>query len=395
MKRWRQYLALMVRAVTVAAKFLMAPYARIRRSHLPIRLLAYRGYGNASQLFFIGRVIEEMGLHENPRTLWQTLQNIYRRLAARSIAGAQVVVRYQEYQQRFVSDVDGFFKACLKPQNPIDTTRLWHNVQLELIVPQDTTAVAAVREQQVTVLVPSHRSRFIIISDIDDTVVFTGVAHKIKMLWTLFATSAKSRIPFPGVITFYHALFNGFSGHEHNPLIYISRGPWVLYDVLETFFQQHQIPIGPVMFLRDWGLSPKHPLPRRSPGHKRSLIEQILKMYPSLPLILIGDSGQRDPEIYSDVVRSHPDRILAVYIRNVSRKSRRLAAIKQLEKAVEDSGSSLLLATDTAAMAHHAATQGWIPPESLTAIKEEIMAQRSGAEIPKAELSGGAGGSRT
>ena len=41
-------------------------------------------------------------------------------------------------------------------------------------------------------------------------------------------------------------------------------------------------------------------------------------MYPALPFVLLGDSGQHDPEIYSEVVRENPGRILAIYIRDVS-----------------------------------------------------------------------------
>ena len=40
-------------------------------------------------------------------------------------------------------------------------------------------------------------------------------------------------------------------------------------------------------------------------------------MHSKLPFVLIGDSGEKDPEIYADIVRAYPDRILAVYIREV------------------------------------------------------------------------------
>ena len=33
--------------------------------------------------------------------------------------------------------------------------------------------------------------------------------------------------------------------------------------------------------------------------------------------MLLGDSGEKDPEIYAETVRDHPGRILAVYIREV------------------------------------------------------------------------------
>ena len=50
---------------------------------------------------------------------------------------------------------------------------------------------------------------------------------------------------------------------------------------------------------------------------KHGRIREILDLHPGLPFVLIGDSGEKDPQIYADIVRAHPGRILAVYIREV------------------------------------------------------------------------------
>ena len=50
---------------------------------------------------------------------------------------------------------------------------------------------------------------------------------------------------------------------------------------------------------------------------KHGRIDEMLELHPGLPFVLLGDSGERDPEIYADMVRAHPGRILAVYIREV------------------------------------------------------------------------------
>ena len=55
-------------------------------------------------------------------------------------------------------------------------------------------------------------------------------------------------------------------------MLYVSRAPWGLYEMLSEFFQRHGIPVGPVLFLREWGLSWTHPLPRRATDHKQALI---------------------------------------------------------------------------------------------------------------------------
>lgn len=154
-------------------------------------------------------------------------------------------------------------------------------------------------------------------------------------------------------------------------MLYVSRAPWSLYEVLDAFFNLHGIPGGPLLFLREWGMTWESPLPRRSRGHKLELIRNMLTLYDDLPFVLIGDSGQRDPEIYARIVAEHPGRVLAIYIRNVSRAPERLRAIEQLAQGVIDAGSTLVLAADSLAMARHAVEHGLIAPQALADVRGE------------------------
>ena len=226
--------------------------------------------------------------------------------------------------------------------------------------------------------VPPADARFVVISDIDDTVMRTGVGNTLVMLWRLFVEGARGRVAFPGVSAFYGALHRGRSGHERNPMLYVSRGPWSLYEVLEAFFQLHRIPEGPVLFLREWGLTLQRPLPKRAKDHKDDLIRMIMEVYRAFPVVLIGDSGQRDPEIYADVVRRNPGQVIAVYIRNVSR-GRRRAAIETLARRLGPD-HPLVLASDSYVMARHAAATGLISPEALEAVLAEKAEDAAAAD---------------
>ena len=55
----------------------------------------------------------------------------------------------------------------------------------------------------------------------------------------------------------------------------------------------------------------------RGREQKHDRIREVLDLHPDLSFVLLGDSGEHDPEIYADIVREHPGRILAVYIREV------------------------------------------------------------------------------
>jgi phosphatidate phosphatase APP1 len=225
-----------------------------------------------------------------------------------------------------------------------------------------------------------------VISDIDDTIMETGVANKARMLWNLFVQGPRSRVAFPGMAALLQALHRGVSGTEVNPMLYVSRGPWSIYEILDEFFNVHAIPIGPILFLREWGLTLQSPLPRRAEDHKLELIRNMLRLYRNLPFVLIGDSGQRDPEIYAQIVCEHPGRVLAIYIRNVSRDPARRRAIEDLALEVVAAGSSLLLAADSLAMAKHAIDHRLIAPEARLAVLEERAIQEEPAPKPTLEV---------
>jgi phosphatidate phosphatase APP1 len=227
--------------------------------------------------------------------------------------------------------------------------------------------------QPVFVLTPPPQATFGVVSDLDDTVVRTDVANRLRMFRELFLGNARTRLPFHGVAAFYRALHRGPEGRRLNPLFYVSSSPWNLYDLLLEFLEHRDIPVGP-LFLRDWGVS-EHELLPTATAHKRGVIRQILETYPAMPFILIGDSGQEDPEIYRDVVRGYPSRILAVYIRNVTPAPLRVGTIRQLAEEVKEAGSTLVLSDDTLSAARHAAEHGWIDAVEL----EEVAAEERAA----------------
>jgi phosphatidate phosphatase APP1 len=342
---------------------LLARPVRATRAQGPVVLQPYRGYGSLDEVFLIGRAFRQPG-GSSSDGLWGDLRDLMRRFLRRSIADAPLVARFCGAEQRLRTDRDGYFRVHIKPRERPPADRRWHALELELIDPQGVKATGEL-------FVPPPACRFVVISDVDDTITETGVANKVLMLWRLFMQGADSRTAFPGVAALLRALHRGASGGELNPMLYVSRGPWSIYEVLDAFFNDHRIPIGPVLFLREWGLTWESPRPRRAKGHKLALIRNMLALYDDLPFILIGDSGQRDPEIYAQVVREHPGRVLAIYIRNVSRGPARRRAIEDLAVEVVEAGSSLLLAADSMAMARHAVERGLIAPRALADVLGE------------------------
>jgi phosphatidate phosphatase APP1 len=346
-----------------------------RRHGDPLRIALYDGYGTASRVHVFGRVLEDEG-HAVPAagdSRWRNLLAMLKRLESDEIAGARVALRVADAELEVVADEEGYFRAWLEPTQP--PAAGWHMVEATLLDPpgpSGTPPRAAGRA-----LVPPGDAAFGVVSDLDDTVIQTGATDLFRMARTVLFGSARTRLPFPGVSAFYQALRDG-TGDCGNPVFYVSSSPWNLYELLVEFLELQQIPAGPLI-LRDWGLSEGKFLPTGHAPHKLAAIEGVLDTYPTLPFLLIGDSGQEDPEIYCEVIRRHPGRILAAYIRNVSRNPARARAISRLADEALKDGSALVLADDTLAAARHAAERGWIAAATLAGIGAEKRRDESGA----------------
>jgi phosphatidate phosphatase APP1 len=369
----------------------------------PIMIAPYRGYGTPERMFLRGRVLKDRNIPpaQEDDSSWENLLNMWRRANSVEVPHARVLVRFGGEEQIVTANVEGFFEVWIEPSQPLPTERLWHEVELELVEPasEDGEPIRAVGE----ILVPPPDVDFVVISDIDDTVLQSNVTSLLKMARATFLGNARLRLPFPGVAAFYRALHRGRHSDKLNPMFYVSSSPWNLYDLLSEFFNLQEIPIGPVLFLRDWGLTDQGFLPLKNRAYKLSYIKEIIDTFKDLPFILIGDSSQEDPEIYSEVVALYPDRIKAVYIRNVSRDPRRLDEISELAEEVLKAGSALLLAETTLPLAEHAAKQGWIDPDALPEIEiekqadaapptplETLLGQDEKAEGPTVEVAAGA-----
>ncbi len=336
----------------------------------PIKIIPYRGFGTPEQFYLRGRVLEDKHIPEAEKNdkLWENLLYMYQRLESDEVPHAKLRIRYGNARQEVQANEEGFFEVDIRPDPPPLKDRLWHPLEIELLNPipemQGRYPVKAVGE----VIVPQSSARFVVVSDIDDTIIQSDAAHMLRMARNVFLGNAHTRLPFPGAAALYRALFAGVSGNEKNPLFYVSSSPWNLYDLLSQFFNLHSIPPGP-LFLRNWAAEEILPLNHKK--HKSDTIRRMLKTYIDLPFILIGDSSQEDPEIYASLVEEFPDRIRAVYIRNVSRDPNRTEAILNLAERVYQAGSALVLAYDSITIARHAVEQGLIPASALTLISED------------------------
>lgn len=330
-------------------------------------VLPYRGHGTDRRLFLRGRVLEEKGISRSMHddTVWENLRNMVRRFASTEVAGARVRATFGGDEAHVVADDEGFFDISLDLTAPPNATESWHAMDLELLHP-DSPGGGKVRSTG-QVLVPS-RARFVVVSDLDDTVVRSSATNVMKMVWIVLRNNAHTRLPFPGVSAFYEALRRGPEDGLENPIFYLSSSPWNLYDLLEDFLDVHGLPAGP-LFLKDWSpttLGKHH-------DHKLGIIRTLLGTYPDLPFVLIGDSGEKDPEIYRQAVAEHPGRIEAIYIRDVT-SDERDAEVGKIAGEVARMGTTMVTVPDSSAAAEHAASIGLVSPDAPSRVRARLAA---------------------
>jgi phosphatidate phosphatase APP1 len=349
----------------------------------PVEILAYRGYGNPSRAHVYGRVLEKRGVSASTDadSTLRNLLNTWRRAESDPVAFAQVKVEYQGTALELRADDEGFFSGWLAVDPPVANDKEWHGYDATFVSPLRPGAATVKASGEI--LIPPPSARFGVISDIDDTVIQSRVSNFLQAARTVMLGNARTRLPFPGVAAFYQALRNGAGGDEMNPVFYVSSSPWNIYNVITEFMDLQQIPRGPLM-LRDWDIGFGSLSSERHFEHKGVAIRNVMRLYPAMPFILIGDTSQHDPEIYNQIVSEFPDRVRAIYIRDVTGTAERSSSVQALAEKVLAAGSTLVLAGDTLGAAKHAAEHGWIAPSALPDVQKEKRADegRDDSKVP-------------
>ena len=349
----------------------------------PVQIVTYRSYGTLNRLYVKGRVLSDKGLRKatDHDTVWHNLVAMYKRFESDEVPGAKLKVNFQGAPWCVTTDEEGYFTLNLFTEVPIAWSDMWHEVDVELI--EAPLPFPAGLRTTAHVLVPPADAEYGIISDIDDTVVKTTATNLLAMSRNTFLHNAHSRLPFAGVSEFYKSLQLGRNGKRNNPFFYVSSSPWNLYDLLIDFLDINDIPEGPLL-LRDFGLDPNK-MNRGHMGHKFKEITDILLTYPHLNFVLIGDSGQDDPDIYREIVSNFPGRILAIYIRDVQLSERERIAI-DISKTLARHKVEMIVVDNTVEAAEHAAKNGLIYREEIPKIT--VDKKRDKGELPGKEDTG-------
>ncbi len=149
-----------------------------------------------------------------------------------------------------------------------------------------------------------------VISDIDDTVKDSNVLDKTQLIANTFLREYRT-------VTGMPELYQSFE-QASVPIHYVSASPWQLYEPLRDHFSTSKLPLG-TFHMRDFDLkrSSVTVMFESTKSLKRLSIDPLLKRCPNRKFLLIGDSGEFDPEIYGAVASEYPSKIVGIWIRNL------------------------------------------------------------------------------
>jgi phosphatidate phosphatase APP1 len=317
----------------------------------PLKVVAYRGYGAGANVILRGRVLESKS-DRVPRAEDRVLRNLafmLRRFNSREVPQAEIRAEFDGNVSIGRTDDEGYFEFLLSIPARNGGEGHWHTAEFQIV--GCPVAGWTPAHGQADVLVPGADAEFGIVSDIDDTVLQTHVTRRLKMLWVTLSGSAFTRSTFEGTSELYQALVRGASGSAQNPVFYVSKSPWNLYDFLVDFMERSALPRGPLL-LRDIGLNDRPPV-----DFKVETISLLFAQYPHLSFVLIGDSGERDPDIYLEVAAKFPGRVRAIYIRKVNDNVFTNNVLARAAERARTLGTTLLAITHTSEALSHARSQ--------------------------------------
>ena len=296
----------------------------LRRQGWRPRVIPYDGYGSPLMARVIARMVmrpagapaegplfrslpEEMPTSaQEVRTMALTglleAQRGWRSFVDAPVPYLPVTITVGTRTVRTRADRSGYVDVVVRHHN-LDAG--WHDVTIR------AAGAGAPVTSRVMVIPPGPQLG--VVSDIDDTAMVTHVPRVMVAAWNLLVKHSVAREPVPGMAELLRRVRRA---HPGAPVVYLSTGAWNVVPTMRAFFSRHGFPRGP-MLMTDWGPTNTGWF-RSGIEHKRTELRRIMLDLPEVTWLLVGDDGQHDPLIYSEVARHHADRVAAVAVRRLT-----------------------------------------------------------------------------
>lgn len=332
-----------------------------------VSIKLYHGYGHSHNLVIYGNVFKFKArtTQNYSNNLFVNIAYLLKLFIIKPYPNVQVRLSFYDQTIIQVAEYDGFFKFEWEALQELATG--WHDVIVEALDENGEVLANCAG----TVYVPNI-TQFAFISDVDDTIMVSHSATIFRRLRELFIKNPHTRKTFPGVQLHYSLLaLSHTSEDKPNPFFYVSSSEWNLYDYLVETFRFNKLPEG--IFLLNQIKMWTNLLRTGKTGHEGKLLRvmRIIAAFPNQKFVFFGDNSQQDPNIYATISAKYPEKVEAVYIRNIvpahaERTRETLSSIQQL-------GIKTCLFRNSSEAITHSRTIGLIAPlEEIEGLEKVI-----------------------
>jgi phosphatidate phosphatase APP1 len=205
------------------------------------------------------------------------------------------------------TDREGFFTIELPAgEEAFPTGR--HPVRVRARISGEASAETRAQAQ----IYPASLDR-VVVCDFDDTLVKSHMKHALRAAWKAMTGDPARLDPVEGM----KELLEGLAGGRESgaAVAYLSGSPVNFHPRIKAYLEQNDFPRGPLL-LRNLGLGPDNEswsLTR----YKTLELRRLMEIFPDTRFVLVGDSGQSDPEIYRALKKETPERIEGILIRRL------------------------------------------------------------------------------
>ncbi|MEZ0368814.1 MAG: phosphatase domain-containing protein [Candidatus Sericytochromatia bacterium] len=327
---------------------------------LNVTIPVYTTYGTHAEVTIQGRVLEyadspKACQKDSPAT--NLLRNL-RALDSDEIPAVELNIHFNGKAYPAKTDKDGFFQISLKNQQGLQEG--YHPVEVRLADGQDDRFSGAPGKGKVIIQTKSDH-RVGIVSDIDDTIQHTGVTDKAELINNFLFKNATTLSSIPGMAELLQAIDQRSDGSVDGDVHYISGSPITYFERIDDFMQQNDFPTGSIDLMK-MGFSKTDDAIFNQVDYKLGRIQKLFETYPQQKFVLFGDSGEKDPEIYRRIAQQYPDRVLAIYINNVSG-----------EKPADSRFNGMLLTHNSLEAALDAFKRNLINKEDLQKVQQAVQ----------------------
>src|SRR5690554_6387387 len=194
----------------------------------PIQIITFRSYGTPNHLYVKGRAIEDKGIDLTKTGFFSLLRNSWKRFETDKVKNAKLTLSLPDGRNiKTNTDSQGYFLIDEMVNNllPLTDEESWLRYFISFDNKVGRRKFQENNKFKGEILIPfsadkaTEATEFGVISDIDDTILHTGLTSRFK--WRVVKNTifkrAEKRIPLEGAAGFYTQLHQGKSGKNCNP----------------------------------------------------------------------------------------------------------------------------------------------------------------------------------